>query len=91
MSDEQPKKIWYEVSVERVQVVTYKRKVRAASIEEAISKAAEETAHPSAYDDWYGAVLDRKDPVVVPLPEDHWLYRRDADYVKASIELDDTP
>lgn len=55
---------WFRVRIERVQRITYEREIRAVDEADALAIVKAGTAWPSSYDDRYGDVLEKHEPVV---------------------------
>ena len=66
-----PRPRW-KISQHRVQHLTYTRKIKAGSAEEAMQIFEAGTAWPSQYDDDYGAVIQRDEPLTERLPPDEY-------------------
>jgi len=62
----------WKISEHRIQHLTYTRKIKAASAEEAMRIFEAGTAWPSSYDDDYGEVVQQDEPVVELLPPDDY-------------------
>ena len=62
----------WKISRHRVQHITYEREIKAATLEEAMAIFEAGTAHPSSYDDLYGEIIQRDDPVAEQLPPNEY-------------------
>lgn len=60
----------WRITEHRVQHITYKREIKAATADEAMKIFAEGTAWPSSYDDDYGEVVRQDDPVITQITGD---------------------
>lgn len=69
----------WKISEHRIQHVTYKREIKAATKEEAMQIFGAGTAWPSSYDDWPGAVVEQDEPVVELLPPRDYCLSNDGD------------
>jgi len=66
-----PRPRW-KISQHRIQHLTYTRKIKAGSAEEAMQIFEAGTAWPSQYDDDYGAVVQEDGPRIEQLPPDEF-------------------
>jgi len=66
-----PRPRW-KISQHRVQHLTYTRKIKAGSAEEALQIFEAGTAWPSQYDDDYGAIVQQDVPLTERLPPDEY-------------------
>lgn len=61
-----PRPRW-RVTEHRIQHITYKREIKAATREEAMQIFEAGTAWPSSYDDSYGEIVQQDEPVIVQI------------------------
>lgn len=91
-----PRPRW-RITEHRVQHITYTREIKAATAEEAMKIFDEGTAWPSSYDDRYGKIVQKDEPVIAQITgedddrdERHLAYHREeCCYHDLPTKLDD--
>lgn len=63
----------WNVSKHRIQHITHRREIKAATKEEALAIFEAPTAWPSSYDDMYGEIMQEDDAIIEPVTDEHRL------------------